>query len=121
MLNTRSHGVSLVVRTSNGTTIFFNELVQGKVSSLATSSENIPGPYIVDQMEQTLSLEVKTLEVSSLFSSLQSKAIICIFNGLFPQPKALFQWVFTSWIYNYDIYLCSNILFILKFDTQKDF
>lgn len=34
--------------------------------------------------------------------------------------KILFQWIFSTWTPNFDIYLFSKGFFIVEFETQKD-
>ena len=44
-----------------------------------------PKPYIVEKLDVIPSLEVKNTEVTQLFSTLQTHALICRFNGFWPR------------------------------------
>lgn len=74
-------------------------------------------PYIIKQIKQVLAMEVNLLEVNYLSSALQSKVVICCFNGLWNKYNALYQWVISLGTTNYYIYSCSKGFFIVQFET----
>ena len=54
---------------------------KGSQSTAAPPSK----PYIVEKLDAIPSLEIKNTEVTQLFSSLQTHALICRFNGFWPR------------------------------------
>lgn len=117
ILCTRLCGDVPGVKTSNGTST--SKAVQGKVLIPANMSQNIPGSYIMYQMELSSIYGGQKLRGIFPIFALESKTIICGFNGLWPKPESLFQWMFTSWTPKYDIYLCSKGFFIVQSDSKK--
>lgn len=52
---------------------------------------------------------------------METKVIICRFNGFWKKPQALHQWIFSSWKTNLGLDLFSKGLFIVHFDTHKEY
>lgn len=57
---------------------------KGPQASAAPPSQQ-PKPYIVEKLDDIPSLEVKNTKVTKLFSTLQTHALICRFNGFWPR------------------------------------
>lgn len=79
-----------------------------------------PRPYIVEKLDEIPSLEVKNIEVKKLFSTLQTHALICRFNGFWLRSYDLHNWIYSNWTTNYQILLCSKGFFIVQFELQED-
>jgi len=79
-----------------------------------------PRPYIVERLDEIPSLEVKNPEVKELFSTLQTHALICRFNGYWPRSYDLHKWIYTNWTIDCQILLCSKGFFIVQFEKQED-
>ena len=89
--------------------------------SAAASPSSQPKSYIVDKLDDIPSLEVKNKEVTQLFSTLQTHALICRFNGFWPRSYDLHNWIYTNWTTNCQILLCSKGFFVVQFDSQEDY
>ena len=85
------------------------------------SSSSHPSPYLVENLESTPTLEIKNPQVKQLFSTLQSIAVICRFNGFWPIYFDLHQWIYTNWTTNFQILLCSKGFFVVQFKSQGDY
>lgn len=108
--------------TSSKGTVSFKDAVKGKKETQAHTDlqDTIPGPYIVEQTAQNPAITISAPEVNEIQQDYLSKAVICRFNGFWPKPKALRQWIYSIWTVNCDIHLCSKGFFIVKFDTVND-
>ena len=93
---------------------------KGSQSTAAPPSSQ-PKPYIVEKLEVIPSLEVKNTEVTQLFSTLQTHALICCFNGFWPRSFDLHNWIYTSWTTNCQILLCSKGFFVVQFESKEDY
>jgi len=84
--------------TSSKTTGSFRDAVKGKepLNHRSSPTSELPGPYIVEQKQESPILTVTLSEVTDLYSDLIHNAVICRFNGYWPKADALHQWVFTS-------------------------
>lgn len=78
-----------------------------------------PRPYIVDQLGQTLALNFDSTGLKEFVKSYETQALICRFNNFWPKPMDLFHWIFTNWIMECDIHLCSKGFFIVKFTSTE--
>lgn len=76
-----------------------------------------PGAYMVEQTTQNLALTIVVPEVNEIHADYLSNAVICRFNGFWPKPEALHQWIYSIWTENCDIHLCSRG-FLLSNSTQ---
>lgn len=54
---------------------------------------SLPGSYIVEKTENIPELAVEIPEVTGLFDALQTKAVICQFNGFWPKLEELHAWI----------------------------
>jgi len=79
-----------------------------------------PRPYIVEKLDEIPSLEVKNPEVKELFSTLQTHALICRFNGFWPRSYDLHNWVYTNWTIDCQLLLCSKGFFIVQFEKLEE-
>lgn len=102
--------------------VSFKDAVKGKMDSQKKpeQQDTAPGAYIVEQTTQNPALVISIPEVNEIQSDYLTKAVICRFNGFWPKPEALRQWIYSIWTENCDIHLCSKGFFIVKFDTIKD-
>jgi len=89
-------------------------------STTVPTSSAQPRPYIVEKLDEIPSLEVKNSEVKKLFSTLQTHALICRFNGFWPRSYDLHNWIYSNWTNNCQILLCSKGFFIVQFELQED-
>lgn len=71
-------------------------------------------------MEIEPDLLVNFSEVSGIFKTLQTRDLICIFNGFWPKSEDLHKCLFTLWTNKCDIYQFSMGLFVVQFDNQGD-
>lgn len=99
----------------------YKEATCPKGSQTTTPSSSQPNLYIVEKLDSSPILEIKNPQVKQLFSTLQSHAIICRFNGFWPISHELHQWIFTNWIINCKILLCSKGFFVVQFESQEDY
>jgi hypothetical protein len=99
----------------------FKDALKGKFVASGKSEQtlNIPGPYIVEQIKQILAMTIDLAESTNLRTTYQSQAIICRFNGFWPKPLDLFQWIFMTWTPNCEVHLCSKGFFIVKFESSE--
>ena len=95
----------------------YKEVAQPKVPLTTGFYSPQNSPYFVEKMESTLTLEIKNPQVTKLFSTLQSVAVICRFNGFWPRSFDLHQWVYTNWTTNCQILLCSKGFFVVQFES----
>lgn len=79
-----------------------------------------PGQYIVDQMTESPSISLDSPEVRVIFSDLETKVVICRFNGFWPKTEALYQWVHSTWTKNCQIHLCAKGFFIIIFHEEEE-
>jgi len=100
----------------------FKDVVKGKgeATNKPTLTQDLPGPYRVEQRKQTPILTIDLPEVNNSHADFSSLAVICRFNGFWPKTDALRQWIFSTWSTNCDIHLCSKGFFIVKFDTVNE-
>lgn len=100
----------------------FKDAVKGKMESQKKPEQQAtaPGAYIVEQTAQNPALTITIPEVNEIQAEYTTKAVICRFNGFWPKPEGLIQWIYSIWTENCDIHLCSKGFFIVKFDTIKD-
>lgn len=80
-----------------------------------------PKPYIVEKLDVIPSLEVKNNEVTKLFNTLQTHALICRFNGFWPRSFDIHNWIYTQWTTNCQILLCSKGFFVVQFESKEDY
>lgn len=120
ILNTRLRGGSF--GSSSKGTGSFKDAVKGKGEAInkTTPPQDLPGPYIVEQKAQTPILTIDLPEVNNFCTDFYTKAVICRFNGFWPKPYALQQWIFSTWKTNCDLHLCSKGFFIFSFDTSEE-
>jgi len=100
----------------------FKNILKGKnfASTTPNQTHNIPNPYIVEQLNQILTMNVDLLETNDLCTTYISQGYICRFNSFWPKPVDLFQWIFTNWTINCEIHLFSTRFFIVKFASSED-
>lgn len=70
-------------RTSNTKgPISFKDAVKGRseMNNKSDQSSNIPGSYIVEQVNQVSTLTINLLEINDIYSNFHSHEIICKFN-----------------------------------------
>jgi len=89
-------------------------------STTVPMSTDQPRPYIVEKLDEIPSLEVKNPEVKKLFSTLQTHALICRFNGYWPRSYDLHNWIYTNWTIDCQILLCSKGFFVVQFEKQEE-
>ncbi|KAH9308960.1 hypothetical protein KI387_036871, partial [Taxus chinensis] len=78
-------------------------------------------PYIVDESEDTPVVQLSMLEVASSIFVLKASALICRFNGFWPQTEALHKWIHSTWASAYEIQLCAKGSFIVQFSSPVDY
>lgn len=84
ILNLRLSGGIQWPKNPNGVASI-KDVVQGNAFNLVDELQFNIGHYILEQMQQ-----VPTMEVNhSLFFALQSKVVVCMFNGFWPRYDAL--------------------------------
>lgn len=118
----KSHLLGSCQGTNTKGTVSFKDMVKRR-SEPQTKEEqcpNIPGPYIVEQMNQVPTLTINLPKVNEIYSEIYTKAIICRFNGFWPKLENLHLWIFFTWTENCEFHLCSKGFFIVKFDTATD-
>lgn len=93
---------------------------KGEATNKPTPTQELPGPYIVEQRSQTPVLQIDFIEVNNFHSDYSSLAVIWRFNCFWPKTDALRQWIFSTWTTNCDILLCSKGFFMAKFDMVKE-
>lgn len=74
-------------------------------------------------MEQTLespTIQVTSPEVANLHNDLAKHAVICRFNGFWPNSDALHHWILSTWSPDCEIHLCSKGFFIVSFTTEQE-
>jgi len=76
----------------------FKDSLRGKATTQDKQIPNlrIPCSYIVEKMEKSPDLSIEIPEVSDLFNILQTKAIICRFNGYWPKSEELSEWIYLN-------------------------
>ena len=89
--------------------------------STAAPPTSQPKPYIVEKLDVIPSLEVKNIEVTQLFNTLQTHALICRFNGFWPRSFDLHNWIYTNWTTNCQILLCSKGFFVVQFESKEEY
>jgi len=99
----------------------YKEATHPKGSQPAASTSSQPSPYIVEKLDSSPILEIKHPQVKQLFSTLQSHAVICRFNGFWPRYFELHQWVYSNWTTNSQILLCSKGFFVVQFESQEEY
>jgi len=88
----------------------------------AEASTNVqPSSYIVEKLESTPVLEIKNQQVKGLFDNLQTKAVICRFNGFWPRSHDLHAWIYQNWTANCQLLLCSKGFFVVQFESMDDY
>ena len=117
LLHHLREGVEGNKRPSNPSS--YKEATRPKGPLTATFSSPQNSLYFVEKMESTPTLEIKNPQVTKLFSTLQTVAVICRFNGFWPRSFDLHQRVYTNWTTNYQILLCSKGFFVVQFESQK--
>lgn len=102
--------------------VSFKDAVKGKMEPKKKTKQQAtaPGAYIVEQTTQNPALAISIPEVNEIQTDYLTKGVICRFNGFWPKPEALRQWIYSIWTENCDIHLCSKGFFIVKFETIKD-
>lgn len=105
------------INNPNGPTTF-KDVVKKKTETHTSfdSIQNIPRPYIIEQIEQAPVMEVNLPQVVVL----QSRVAICRFNGFWPRSEELHQWVFATWTQIVISTYAPRVFFVVQFDTQKD-
>jgi len=109
--------------TSTRNTGTFKDLVKGKAKAQTKLAIMIVpmGPYIMEQKPENPILSILSIpEVNSLYSDLSNSAIICRFNGFWPNSDVLHQWIHTAWTSNCEIYLCPKGFFIVRFSIAQE-
>lgn len=108
--------------TSSNTMGSFCDAVKGKepLNPRSAPTSELPGPYIVEQKQDSPLLTVTLPEVTDLYSDLIHNSVICIFNGYWPKADVLHQWVFTAWSPKCEIYICPKGFFIVRFNTELE-
>ena len=99
----------------------YKDAARSKGPQTEATSTVQPSPYIVEKLESTPVLEIKSEQVKGLFSSLQAEAVICRFNGFWPKSHDLHAWIFQNWTTNCQILLCSKGFFIVQFDSLYEY
>jgi hypothetical protein len=99
----------------------YKEATRPKGTQAASFFSSQPSPYIVDKLDSTPTLDIKNPQIKQLFSTLQSAAVICRFNGYWLRSFELHQWIYTNWTTNCQILLCSKGFFVVQFDSREDY
>lgn len=88
ILNLRLRGGASGFKNPNGS-ISFKDAMKRKAPITMDHIQNMSRHYIVEQMKKYPTMQVKNIEVNFIFLFLQSKAIICKFNGFWPRYEDL--------------------------------
>lgn len=99
----------------------YKEATHPKGPPVEAPSSAQTSPYLVENLESIPSLEIKYPQVKKNFSTLQSAAIICRFNGFWPRSYDLHEWIYTNWSTRCQIPLCSKGFFVVQFESQEDY
>lgn len=89
ILSTRLRGGSF--GSSSKGTGSFKDTVKGKGEAInkPAPTQDLPGPYIVEQRTQTPVLTIDLPEVNNFHTDFSSMAVICRLNGFWPKIDAL--------------------------------
>lgn len=77
--------------------------------------------FLVDKMEEVLSIDISHPDLADQLQKYAKVAIICRFNGLWPRTKDLYEWIYANWTHNWTIIFFSKGLFLVIFDHSKDY
>ena len=120
ILGARWHG-GVVGAGASSSSKSYKQAARSKVLPNTVKSANDPFPYIVEKLEEFPTLEVRNPEVTQLFCTFESTAVICIFNGLWPFSKGLNIWIYSNWTEKCEILLCSKGYFTICFSFEEEY
>lgn len=80
-----------------------------------------PKPFLVDKLEEVLTIEIMHPSLDEQAQKFAEHAIICRFNGLWPRTADLYQWIHSNWTNNCKVMLCSKGFFIVVFAFEEDY
>lgn len=75
----------------------------------------------MEQTTQSPCVDLAASTIKELYEAYTARAIICRFNGLWPNSEQLHQWIHQTWSTHVEITLCAKGLFIVYFECLADF